>query len=109
MESSPVRNADDVARGSPTSARRCARAAGYWKLDQDNERLVQLGFVPGVGLDPEVGRQFAAATAMVPLSQTSLGIVAAGSRGNRPSRVWTSCPPIPAPATGFAPSAPADQ
>ena len=58
-----------------------ARAAGYWQLDQETERLVQLGFVPGVGLDPEVGRQFAAATAAVPLSQTSLGIVAAALTG----------------------------
>ena len=56
-------------------------AAGYWQLDQETERLVQLGFVPGVGLDPEVGRQFAAATAAVPLSQTSLGIVAAALTG----------------------------
>ena len=58
-----------------------ARAAGYWQLDQETERLVQLGFVPGMGLDPEVGRQFAAATATVPLSQTSLGIVAAALTG----------------------------
>ena len=69
------------ARRLPRSARRSARAAGYWQLDQETERLVQLGFVPGVGLDPEVGRQFAAATAAVPLSQTSLGIVAAALTG----------------------------
>ncbi len=58
-----------------------ARAAGYWQLDQATERLVQLSFVPGVGLDLEVGRQFAAATATVPLSNTSLGIVTAALRG----------------------------
>ena len=58
-----------------------ACAAGYWRLDQDAERLVQLAFVPGVGLDPEVSRQFATATATVPLSQTSLGIVAAALTG----------------------------
>ena len=68
-------------RGLP-SLRDARRArAGYWQLDQETERLVQLGFVPGVGLDPEVGRQFAAATATVPLSQTSLGIVAAALTG----------------------------
>ena len=69
------------ARGLPRSARRSVRAAGYWQLDRETERLVQLGFVPGVGFDPEVGRQFAAATATVLLSQTSLGIVTAALTG----------------------------
>ena len=82
MELSPVRNADEVCEQvAKISAALGARAAGYWQLDQETERLVQLGFVPGVGLDPEVGRQFAAATAAVPLSQTSLGIVAAALTG----------------------------
>ncbi len=58
-----------------------ACAAGYWQLDQNTEQLVQLSFAPGVGLDPEVGRQFATATAIVPLNQTSLGIVAAALTG----------------------------
>jgi hypothetical protein len=82
MESSSARNMDDLrARVTEVCATIGARAAGYWQLDQETERLVQLGFVPGVGLDPEVGRQFAAATATVPLSQTSLGIVAAALTG----------------------------
>ena len=58
-----------------------ACAAGYWKLDHAGQRLVQLSFVPGEKLDPEVGRLFAAATATVPLSQTRLGIVAAVHTG----------------------------
>jgi hypothetical protein len=82
MESSSARNLDDLRAGvTEVCAALGARAAGYWQLDQETERLVQLGFVPGVGLDPEVGRQFAAATAAVPLSQTSLGIVAAALTG----------------------------
>jgi hypothetical protein len=82
MESSSARNADEVrARVAEVCAALGARAAGYWQLDQETERLVQLGFVPGVGLDPEIGWQFAAATTAVPLSQTSLGIVAAALTG----------------------------
>ena len=70
------------AQGLPRSARRSVRALpGTGNSIKNTERLVQLGFVPGVGLDPEVGRQFAAATATVPLSQTSLGIVAAALTG----------------------------
>jgi hypothetical protein len=82
MESSPDRNLNAF---SAKVARVClelgARAAGYWQIDPQAARLVQLSFVPGVGLDPEVGRQFAAATATVPLSQKSLGIVAAALTG----------------------------
>lgn len=82
MESSSVRNVDEVREQvAEVCAALGARAAGYWQLDQDTERLVQLGFVPGVGLDPEVARQFAAATGTVPLSQTGLGIVAAALTG----------------------------
>jgi len=82
MESSSARNADEIhVQIAELCAALGACAAGYWKLDQESARLVQLGFVPGVGLDPEVGRQFAAATATVPLSQTSLGIVAAALTG----------------------------
>ena len=82
MKSSSARNLDEL-RGKV--AELCMAlggcAAGYWQLDQDTERLVQLSFVPGAGLDPEIGRQFAAATATVPLSQTNLGIVAAALTG----------------------------
>jgi hypothetical protein len=82
MESSPDRDVDAVrAQVAEVCAAFGARAAGYWQIDPEAERLVQLGFVPGVGLDLEVGRQFAAATASVPLSQTSLGIVAAALTG----------------------------
>ena len=81
MESSSARNLDDLRGGYRGLRGAACRAAGYWQLDQETERLVQLGFVPGVGLDPEVGRQFAAVTAAVPLSQTSLGIVAAALTG----------------------------
>src|SRR5271157_892243 len=82
MESSPVRNADEVRdQVAEVCASLGARAAGYWQLDQETARLVQLVFVPGVGLDPEVGRKFAAATGTVPLSQTGLGIVAAALTG----------------------------
>jgi hypothetical protein len=59
-----------------------ACAAGYWQLDQENERLVQLDFVPGAELAADVAQQFVAATATVPLSQTSLGIVAAALSGH---------------------------
>ena len=77
-----ARTPDDLhARVAEVCASLGACAAGYWELDHANQRLVQLRFVPGLGLDPEVGRQFAAATATVPLSQTSLGIVAAALTG----------------------------
>ncbi len=82
MESSPARNADEIqVQVAELCAALGACAAGYWKLDQESARLVQLGFVPGVGLDPEVGRQFASATATVSLSQMNLGIVAAALTG----------------------------
>ena len=58
-----------------------ACAAGYWRLDQASAQLVQVAFVPGRGLDAEVGRKFESATEVVPLSQQSLGIVAAASTG----------------------------
>ncbi len=78
MESSSDRNLEGIrARVAEIGAALGARAAGYWQFDPANQQLVQISFVPGVGLDPEVGRQFAAATATAPLSQTSLGIVAA--------------------------------
>jgi hypothetical protein len=54
-----------------------ACAAGYWQLDSPGQRLVQVAFVPGAGLDPQVGHQFAAATLDVALSQKNLGIVTA--------------------------------
>ena len=81
-----------------------ARAAGYWELDLDTGRLVQLAFVPGAGLAPDVGREFAAATLIVPLIQKNLGIVAAALTG-RPaiSRVH-ELPPTRARAAGSAPS-----
>jgi hypothetical protein len=60
-----------------TCARLGARAAGFWRLDRQADRLVQIAFAAGEGLDPEVARQFAAATASVSLDQSSLGIVAA--------------------------------
>jgi hypothetical protein len=82
MESSSARNVDEVrAQVDGLCAAFGARAAGYWQLDFEAELLVQLVFVPGVGLDPEISRQFAAATVTVPLSQTSLGIVAAALSG----------------------------
>jgi hypothetical protein len=82
MESNATRDGDDLSE-SVTSI--CTafdgRAAGYWRLDQETGLLSQLCFVPGADLDPEVGRQFAAATKSVSLSQTSLGIVAAAITG----------------------------
>ena len=56
-------------------------AAGYWQLDAEGRRLVQVVFVPGDSLDPQVGREFAATTVEVSLSQTSLGIVVAAITG----------------------------
>ena len=58
-----------------------ARAAGYWQLDALAQRLVQVAFVPGAGLDPQVGLEFAATTHDVELGQKNLGIVAAASEG----------------------------
>ena len=58
-----------------------ACAAGYWRLDSETRTLIQVCFVPGARLDPQVGREFAAATLEVPLSQTSLGIVVAAISG----------------------------
>ena len=58
-----------------------ARAAGYWQLDALAQRLVQVAFVPGARLDPQVGLEFAAATLEVELSQKNLGIVAAAREG----------------------------
>jgi len=82
MKSSPDRDADDVrTRVADLCATLGACAAGYWRLDAEGRRLVQVVFVPGDRLDPQVGREFAAATATVPLSQTSLGIVVAAITG----------------------------
>jgi hypothetical protein len=82
MEASSVRNLDCLhAEVAEISATLGACAAGYWRLDRETECLVQLIFVPAAGLDLEIGRQFAAATKTVPLSDTSLGIVAAAVTG----------------------------
>ena len=64
-----------------TCTRLGARAAGYWRLDRQSDRLVQVAFAPGDGLDPEAARQFAKATALVHLDQAGLGIVAAAVTG----------------------------
>lgn len=58
-----------------------ACAAGYWRRDQASAQLLQVAFVPGPGLDPRVGSEFAKATLVVPLSQQSLGIVIAALSG----------------------------
>jgi hypothetical protein len=58
-----------------------ACAAGYWQLDQTTAQLFQVAFVPGVGLNADVGREFENATQVVPLSQQSLGIVIAALSG----------------------------
>jgi hypothetical protein len=58
-----------------------ARAAGWWRLDDENGRLNQVAFVPGAGLDSDVAMAFAAATAAVSLRQKDLGIVIAASTG----------------------------
>ena len=58
-----------------------ARAAGYWQLDAQAQRLVQVAFVPSARLDPLVGLEFAATTLDVELGQENLGIVAAASEG----------------------------
>ena len=58
-----------------------AMAAGYWRLDRDDDRLVQVAFVPGLGLDHAVGRQFAAQTVTVALGESGLGIVVAALTG----------------------------
>jgi hypothetical protein len=58
-----------------------ACAAGYWSLHSDRRRLIQVVFVAGVGLDPSVGEEFAAATREVSLSDETLGIVVAVSTG----------------------------
>ena len=44
-------------------------------------QLEQVAFVPGPALDPVVGREFALATRIVPLSRQSLGIVVATISG----------------------------
>jgi hypothetical protein len=54
-----------------------ARAAGCWQLEPDLQRLVQVAFVPGAGLDATVAGEFVTATASVSLSHQTLGIVAA--------------------------------
>jgi hypothetical protein len=58
-----------------------ACAAGYWRLDPESDRLVQVAFAAGEGLDREVARQFAAATVSVSLDQRGLGIVTAALTG----------------------------
>jgi hypothetical protein len=64
-----------------TCARLGARAAGYWRIDRQADRLLQVAFAAGEGLDPEVARRFAAGTVSVPLDQSGLGIVAAAVTG----------------------------
>ncbi|MFO0889389.1 MAG: hypothetical protein U0790_09650 [Isosphaeraceae bacterium] len=58
-----------------------ARAAGCWRVDPERERLIQVAFVPGAGLDPEVARAFAEATREVSIRQEGLGIVVAALSG----------------------------
>jgi hypothetical protein len=58
-----------------------ARAAGWWRIDHESGRLVQVAFVPGAGLDTEAGLAFAAATRAVSLGQKDLGIVIAVTTG----------------------------
>jgi hypothetical protein len=82
MESNSNRDGDDLsARLAGICSALDARAAGYWRFDEGSGHLIQLCFVAGAGLDPEVGRQFAAATKCVSVSQTTLGIVAAAITG----------------------------
>src|SRR4051812_32663029 len=82
MEPSPSHGVDQIrATVADECAAMGARAAGYWELDLEDRRLVQVAFVPGAGLNPDVGREFAAATLSVPLAQTNLGIVAAAVTG----------------------------
>ena len=52
-----------------------ARATGLWRVEGD--RLLQVAFASGDGLDPDVAARFAAATASVPLDRLELGIVRA--------------------------------
>jgi hypothetical protein len=82
MEASPDRGSNYVcSRVSQLCDAIGACAAGYWRLDAEEDRLVQVVFVPGEGLDPQVSREFADATASVPLSRMSLGIVIAATTG----------------------------
>ena len=82
MGSYPEADADEIrTRVFGLCAALGACAAGYWRLDAEAKRLVQVVFVPGDALDPLVGREFAAVTAEVFLSQTSLGIVVAAITG----------------------------
>lgn len=82
MESSSNREVDHV---RTSVVRVCeavgARAAGYWELDLENHRLVQIAFVSGAGLAPDLGREFEAATRTASLNQKDLGIVAAALSG----------------------------
>ena len=82
MEPSPDRGIDDVRTWvAEVCTALGACAAGYWRLDPEGKRLVQVVFVPGAQLDPQVGREFAAATREVSLDQTTLGIVVAAIKG----------------------------
>jgi hypothetical protein len=82
MEPSATGRVEDVRTGvAEVCAALGARAAGYWELDLENGRLIQLAFVPGAGLAPDVGREFAAATLIVPMTQKNLGIVTAALTG----------------------------
>lgn len=82
MESSRMRDAHAI---RSKVAQICnslgACAAGYWRLDRASAHLFQVAFVPGVGLNADVAGKFENATQVVPLSQRSLGIVAAASSG----------------------------
>ncbi|MDR3639011.1 MAG: hypothetical protein P4L84_34720 [Isosphaeraceae bacterium] len=56
-----------------------ARAAGLWWVD--GGCLAQAAFVACAEMPADVAREFAAATLSVPLTERSLGIVAAGTMG----------------------------
>ena len=56
-----------------------ARASGLWRVEGD--RLIQVAFVPGPDLDPEVAAQFVEATRSVPRDRLELGIVRAAHEG----------------------------
>lgn len=74
---------DDTPQGRVTALQQAlqARAAGFWHLAGDGDRLEQLAFAPSPEVPDEAARAFAEATRSVALTRDDLGIVRAVRSG----------------------------
>lgn len=74
---------DDTPQGRVTALQQAlqARAAGFWHLAGDGNRLEQVAFAPSPEVPEEVTREFVEATRSIALTQDDLGVVRAVRSG----------------------------